>query len=1035
MKSDKSLDSDFEKWGTMTTKRNTCNDDINRHKSKYISLLNAYNEDIAAVIHCAPKMFRSFPASVVSLFSVIVITFNLVGCTKKTQTTQASPVDDMFSYSSYKDIPEVTEEEMLAVEALIARRTVFRFGVPLGTELFYREDFSFGGYSVLLCEWLSELFDITFQPEISNWGILTNRLSSHEIDFSSCIPASAHSQGYYLTESISERIVLHIGLIDNNEHEDTEKNQSLIYGVIPGSLSESALSVASQSQHTLVELSDYRTAYQMLQDGEIDAFIADSDTKAIFDSYKDVHISQFSPATYNMVSLATKNPDLVPIITVVQKALNAGATFQFAKMYDDGMTDYLKHYLLRQLTAEELDYLRVHQNPDAIIPVALEYDNYPVGFYNEQENAWQGVSVDILHEIELLTGMTFEIISTKTDGWPVVFEMMETGQATMVNELIRTPEREGDFLWADPAYLRSSYALLSSADLPDLNIGQIPRMQVGLMMDSAYEHVFKEIFPDHRFITYYPGNVVAFEALEHGEIDLLMANQNLFLSATNYLEKTGLKANLVFDRQCESSFGFSRNEQVLCSIISKAQRLINVDSIANSWTRKVFDYRGQLARAQLPYFISASVLLVALLTLMGVTLVRNRQIGKRLEITVGERTQELQIRSQELEIQTKAAQVASQAKSGFLARMSHEIRTPLNAIIGMTSIAQRTSEPNKVQSSLSEISTASIHLLGILEDILDMSKIESGKFVLMANAFILRTAVSEVVQILDQRCTEKNISFFSNYLSMPEEAVLGDKLRLKQVLINLLGNAVKFTPEGGHIELSVDVIENSEFGLTISYKVSDTGIGMTEEQMSRLFVAFEQADSSIASRFGGTGLGLAISQNLVEMMGGRITLESEPGVGSIFAFTISHEKTSSPDEDENKHPDPTPDLCGKHFLLAEDIQINRLIICELLADTNVEIDEAKDGMEACEKFCASPVGYYDLILMDIQMPNMNGYEATKHIRNTDRPDAKTVPIVAMTANAYKEDIEQAYYSGMDAHIAKPVNISVVNTIITQLLKL
>jgi CheY-like chemotaxis protein len=388
---------------------------------------------------------------------------------------------------------------------------------------------------------------------------------------------------------------------------------------------------------------------------------------------------------------------------------------------------------------------------------------------------------------------------------------------------------------------------------------------------------------------------------------------------------------------------------------------------------------------------------------------------------------------EDLQKQTAAAQVASRAKGEFLARMSHEIRTPLNAIIGMTGIAHASAlkgEAEKTIKSLDEISTASAHLLGILNDVLDMSKIESGKFVLVNDIFSLDTAMKEVADIIRMRCNEKNIKFITAFDDVSHTGVTGDKLRLKQVLINLLGNAVKFTPQDGKIELGLKIAAETEKAITVSMTVSDTGIGMTRAQMDKLFTAFEQADNSIAVRFGGTGLGLAISQNLVKLMGGLITVESREGEGSSFSFTISLEKADTPESQPNPRGEGSPlgsmpDLKGKRILLVEDIDINREILKELLSETYVDIDEAADGKEALELVAASAPGRYDLIFMDVQMPNMNGYEATRAIRALDHSDAKEIPIIAMTANAYKEDIDQALEAGMNGHLSKPIDIQAV----------
>ncbi|MDR1279020.1 MAG: response regulator [Treponema sp.] len=372
------------------------------------------------------------------------------------------------------------------------------------------------------------------------------------------------------------------------------------------------------------------------------------------------------------------------------------------------------------------------------------------------------------------------------------------------------------------------------------------------------------------------------------------------------------------------------------------------------------------------------------------------------------------------------AEAASNAKSEFLARMSHEIRTPMNAIIGMSQIAKSSGDLEKIRGCLDQIENSSTHLLGVVNDILDFSKIESKKMTLDQLEFSLLADLDFVVSVMSPEAQKKNIHIRTDIEYIQNDGVSADPLRLNQVLINLLSNAIKFSPQGSEILIRVRELEAEQGNSVYQFDVVDQGIGISEYHASKLFRPFEQGDGGITRVYGGTGLGLTISKTLVEMMGGKISLQSREGQGSTFSFSIrcpakvrAAEKTQKGAGEDSPE---TFDFSGKHCLVVDDVEINREILMELLSNTGIAIETAANGKEALEKFHSSAEGWYSSILMDMQMPVMDGCTATARIRALDRRDAASVPIIAMTANVLQDDIDRAIKSGMNAHLGKPIDL-------------
>jgi signal transduction histidine kinase/DNA-binding response OmpR family regulator/ABC-type amino acid transport substrate-binding protein len=1232
------------------------------------------------------------------------------------------------------DIPGLTEGEIQSINALKALNRPFIYGTLLSAEAFYDEQGSIRGFSSLFCEWLSQLFGIPFEPKIYGWNELIAGLEARTIDFTGKLTVTeGRRKDYFMTDAIAVRSINSIRLTESDPFSKIQANRPLRCAFLSGTSTFGLISPEIKGPSEVVFVNNYEEVYEKLKDGAIDVFFEAGIAEAAFDSYEDVTAEEFFPLVYEPVSFAAVNPDFAPLISVVQKALRYKSAHYLTDLYIRGRREYKINKFFSRLTPREREYIALHtrENP---IPIGASYDHYPVSFYNTREKQWQGIAIDVLREIEALSGLSFKQVNEGPVGWPDLLEMLEKGEIALLTELIRSPEGEGKFLWADSSYQTDYYALLSKLDFPDIDINEIFYVRIGLVANTAYAGMFRSWFPNHPAVVEYADVFDAFAALERGEIDLVMAAQDGLLNLVHYLERIDYKVNMVFNQPFPSSYGIYRDETELCSIINKALCVIEANSIVERWMTKTYAYREKTTRFRTLWLFGAIVFLLLVLIPLVVLFQRNRQAGSRLEQVVHDRTIELvrqdrllhvvndfatillssdtgelksaldrgvemiarcvnadrvyvwknvrkddgrlyyvriyewlktalpdfdpleeytyeesfpdwekrlakgefingpvkklsereRSRLESLKVKSilvvplllkdgfwgfasfddfrqerrfleeevtilrsgsimiinaiqrnemarnitsalDTANEANRAKSDFLANMSHEIRTPMNAIIGMTSIARSSSELERKDYCLSKIEDASNHLLGVINDILDMSKIEANKLELSFVEFDFERMLQRAVNVINFRVDEKHQRFSVHIDNRIPAMLIGDDHRLVQVITNLLSNAVKFTPENGFISLNAGFVKEENNICTVQIEVTDSGIGISKAQQGRIFNSFQQAESSTSRKFGGTGLGLAISKRIIEMMNGKIWIESELGKGSTFAFTIEVDRgtkenrnTLGPgvnwsnvrilvtDDDPDvreyftkiiqsfgiscdaaadskeamdiikekgayniyfvdwkmsgidgieltrliKKQDPgksivimisaaewsaiedeakqagvdkflakplfsstIADIINECFgvepivkaqkdqsqskeidnfenyriILAEDVDINREIVMTVLEPTGLHIDCAENGAIALQLFSKSPEKY-DMIFMDVQMPEMDGYEATRRIRAFEaalKKNVPNIPIIALTANVFREDIKKCLEAGMNDHLGKPLDFDEV----------
>jgi len=1084
--------------------------------------------------------------------TIIIIVTAFSGCTKDAK----SPISSNGAVSpfvSFRDIPGVTDEEIAAIEALQKDHEVFEYGVLPTYEFFAKENGETGGYTVLLCRWLTDLFGIEFQPRFYQLDDLLENLVVHAVDFAGSLSGASGLAQAYMTDPIANRQCVMVRIKGSPDIAQIARTRLPRYAFLRGLALESIVaSVSEPGSYETVLVDNQLEAYEAIAGGIADAYVAPNVTEGFFSSYNNVSIEDFFPIVFTPVYIISANPELQPVISIITKALRNGAEPYLKNLYNQGYDEYKKSKFFQLFSEEELAYLR---NPSPV-PLSVKYYNYPISFYNNYEKKWEGIAFDILSEIEKLTGLTFEVINDEFTNLTDLLEMVYDGRAHIMPDLIFSKEQEGRYIWPENKITTDQYALLSKTAYHNVSVNEIAFERVGLIKSTVHAESFRKWFPNAVNTTEYSTVDAAVLALDNGEVDLVMASKSNLLYFLNYYELSDYKANYLFSNSYESTFGFNKDQSVLCSIVDKAIPFIGTYMITEQWMTKTYNYRAKVAEAQRPWLIGAIVLALVILALILFMFYRSRNEGKRLEKLVKDKTSTLtaildatndiifckdldsryilynkgmathfnltgpdiagkndakalgvssELAKQFIAVDKKVisemkpviyeeliptsdgkplmfeiiktpiiqdgkvtglvgmsrditrrkameeeARSASAAKSRFIANMSHEMRTPMNVIVGLTDLMLEESDiPGKTKEDLRKINTAGNTLMELINDVLDISKIEADKLELKPVQYDVASNINDVITLNMIRIEEKPITFELEINENLPCTLFGDDLRIKQILNNLLSNAFKYTQKGtitwGIDSRREESLPGGSGDIWIDFYIKDTGIGIREEDLAKLFTDYNQVDTRANRVIEGTGLGLSITKKLVELMDGEITVESEYGKGTTFRVRIRQgfvtetpigkatvENLRSFRYSDNKkliHEKLVrPNLSYAKVLLVDDLPTNLDVAAGMLRKYKMQVDCVTSGQDAIDRISAGePV--YDAVFMDHMMPGMDGVEATAQIRALGTKYAENVPVIALTANAVAGNEQMFLDKGFNAFLPKPFNVKLLDSVI------
>ncbi len=705
-----------------------------------------------------------------------------------------------------------------------------------------------------------------------------------------------------------------------------------------------------------------------------------------------------------------------------------------------------------ELSEEELDYLERAGE----ITIGCPGQNCPLLFRNNKTGQLEGITIDILNMISETTGLTFRYQELPSGN--VTYEDLQRLHVDMVagvesNEINKSSQgiaMTAPYLHAEKVFVCKKGEIFR----PD------NKMTVAVASGSqTLEKVIQQQYPMFQ-ISFYNSTEDALSALLSGKADAVLQNQytmERILCKPIYEDLQIVATASIGDSQClacvvpvdeDKNSSISDDTLLLISIINKGIANFDEDQVSfyiiketaeNTYQFTMWDTIYRYRFAMTIIFIS----LLLIVFLLHRNYVLNRKHSEQL--AAQQRAQELAVINERMKEQQlllvdslKHAEEGNRSKTFFLFNMSHDIRTPMNAILGYAEIARRSiGDTVKLTDCIEKIQMSGKNLLYILDNILDMAKIENGDVTLKEDCCNLEECIGKAHGMLRTEIEKKHLVLHTDMSGVKDKWVYCDNIRLNQVLFHLLSNAVKFSNPDGSIliSLSQDMCAMQEYA-KYEIHIKDNGIGMASEFMTHIFEPFEREHTSTVSQTQGVGLGMSITKNIIDLMGGTIQVFSEPGQGTEFVlqFTFKMKEQEQPEQQPAIEPVSADEFSGKRLLLVEDNELNRDIAREILRAVGFSIETAQNGQIAVDMVRNSAVGYYDAVIMDIQMPVMDGYQASREIRSLDNKDLAKIPIIALTANTFDEDKKKAFASGMNAHVGKPIDLRVLYGTLRSILK-